>query len=120
MRLPPRRSTNRKERCLDSRSTGAVTTLGRASLKERLQAGTTVICDRYAYSGVAFSAAKPGLDLEWCKECDQGLPAPDMVIFLDVPIEKAAEVRARGRGALGLSGLTVHERSRRMARAGGR
>lgn len=23
-------------------------------------AGTTVVCDRYAYSGVAFSASKPG------------------------------------------------------------
>lgn len=26
-------------------------------------AGTTVVCDRYAYSGVAFSASKPG---EYC------------------------------------------------------
>ena len=49
------------------------------------------ICDRYAYSGVAFSSAK-GLDLDWCKACDSGLPAPDCVIYLDIPVEEAAKV----------------------------
>ena len=31
--------------------------------------GRTLVVDRYAYSGAAFTAAKkvPGLDLEWCK-----------------------------------------------------
>ena len=40
-----------------------------AALEAALAAGTTVVCDRYAYSGVAFTAAKgiPGLDLDWCK-----------------------------------------------------
>jgi len=32
--------------------------------------------DRYAFSGVAFSAAKDGLSLEWCKQPDRGLPRP--------------------------------------------
>ena len=34
-----------------------------------LSAGQTLVLDRYAYSGAAFTAAKgiPGLDLEWCK-----------------------------------------------------
>jgi dTMP kinase len=49
------------------------------------------VCDRYAYSGVAFSAAKKGIDFEWCKECDRGLPKPDAVLFLDLAPEKAAE-----------------------------
>jgi len=49
------------------------------------------VCDRYAYSGVAFSAAKPSIDFEWCKECDRGLPKPDVVLFLDLAPEKAAE-----------------------------
>jgi dTMP kinase len=41
----------------------------RALLEATLQRGTTLVCDRYAYSGVAFTAAKraPGLDREWCK-----------------------------------------------------
>ena len=34
-----------------------------------LQSGTTLVVDRYSYSGVVFTAAKqlPGLDLSWCK-----------------------------------------------------
>ncbi len=34
-----------------------------------LQAGTTLVVDRYSYSGVVFTSAKqlPGLDLAWCK-----------------------------------------------------
>jgi thymidylate kinase len=44
--------------------------LERSALMERkLQEGTTLIVDRYSFSGVAFTAAKekPGLDLDWCK-----------------------------------------------------
>ena len=55
-----------------------------------LEAGTHVLVDRYAYSGVAFSAAKPGLSLEWCKQSDRGLPRPDLVCFLEVSEEAAA------------------------------
>ena len=51
----------------------------------------TKVCDRYCYSGVAFSAAK-GMDIEWCKACDKGLIAPDCVIYLDMPVEEAAQV----------------------------
>ena len=50
--------------------------------------GKNIVVDRYAFSGVAFSATK-GIDIEWCKNPDVGLPAPDVVIFLDLPIEDA-------------------------------
>ena len=48
-----------------------------------MEAGKDVICDRYVYSGVAYSSAK-GLDFEWCYSSDKGLPKPDLVIFLDI------------------------------------
>ncbi|KAJ0177031.1 hypothetical protein K1T71_007040 [Dendrolimus kikuchii] len=51
-----------------------------------LEAGITIIIDRYCYSGAAFSAAK-GLDLNWCKAPDMGLPQPDKVFFLTLPFE---------------------------------
>lgn len=35
-------------------------------MEDKLRSGTTLIVDRYSYSGVAFSSAK-GLDIEWCK-----------------------------------------------------
>lgn len=54
-----------------------------------MAAGTTIIADRYAFSGIAFSAAK-GLDYDWCRAPDVGLPAPDLVLFLDLDLATAA------------------------------
>ncbi|KAG8694980.1 Thymidylate kinase [Ceratobasidium sp. 394] len=68
-----------------------------SNIKSLLAEGTTVVCDRYAYSGLAFSVAKnTGLSYEWCLNPDIGLPAPDIVFFLDV----APEI-ARKRGGFG-------------------
>lgn len=66
-------------------------------LAETLARGETIICDRYAYSGVAFSSAKEAsgegepLTIEWCQSPDKGLPAPDVVIFLDLSQEEAEQ-----------------------------
>ena len=54
----------------------------RQELEQLLSSGTSVIVDRYAYSGVAYSAAKPSLDFEWCQQSDKGLPKPDSVLYL--------------------------------------
>jgi len=64
-------------------------------IKDKISSGTHVIIDRYAFSGVAFTAAK-GLDFEWCKNPDRGLPKPDLVIQLNVD-----EECAKGRGGFG-------------------
>ncbi|ORX49805.1 thymidylate kinase [Hesseltinella vesiculosa] len=58
------------------------------ALKEKLSQGKTLIVDRYAFSGVAFSAAK-GLDFEWCRGPDVGLLVPDVVMFLDLTMDEA-------------------------------
>ncbi|KAM4122955.1 hypothetical protein ACB094_01G123100 [Castanea mollissima] len=62
----------------------------RSLMETKLKTGTTLIVDRYSYSGVAFSSAK-GLDLEWCKAPEIGLLSPDLVLYLDIQPEKAAE-----------------------------
>jgi dTMP kinase len=49
---------------------------------KHLSEGTTVILDRYMYSGIAYSTAK-GLDMEWCVSCDISLPVPDIVLYLN-------------------------------------
>lgn len=64
-----------------------------ALLLKTLLAGTHVVMDRYAFSGVAFSAAKPNMPLDWCAAPDAGLPAPDALLFMDLP---AAAQAARG------------------------
>lgn len=51
-----------------------------------LNEGTSIICDRYAYSGVVYSNAK-GLNMDWCKSSDVGLVEPDAVVFLDIDNE---------------------------------
>lgn len=61
-------------------------------IRNDLLAGTTIICDRYAYSGVAYSVAK-GLDFDWCCAPDRGLPRPDAVFYLR---SKPEELQARG------------------------
>ena len=59
-----------------------------SQMKSKLNAGINLIVDRYAYSGVAYTSAKEGFDLEWCKQCDRGLPKPDLVFFLDTKIDE--------------------------------
>lgn len=53
-------------------------------INELLAAGTTVIADRYAYSGVAYTLAKNIGPREWTYAPDTNLPAPDAVVFLEV------------------------------------
>jgi dTMP kinase len=59
-------------------------------MQELLDAGTTTVVDRYSHSGVAFPAAKDGMDVEWRYAPEKGLPArPDAILYLGLPIEKA-------------------------------
>jgi len=61
------------------------------TLAETLANGNHIVCDRYAYSGVAFTSGKENKDvtLPWCMAPDKGLPAPDVVIFLDLDQDDA-------------------------------
>lgn len=62
------------------------------SIIKALKEGTTVIVDRYSYSGIFFSCAK-GLDREWCCTPEKGLPTPDLVIYLRL---SPTEAKKRG------------------------
>ncbi|XP_029285431.1 thymidylate kinase [Cottoperca gobio] len=59
-------------------------------MKKKLEQGTTLVVDRYAFSGVAFTSAKPGFCLDWCMKPDVGLPKPDIVMFLRLSPAEAA------------------------------
>lgn len=50
-------------------------------ITDDLKNGKTVIVDRYVPSGIAYSTAK-GLSYDWCRNCDIGLPIPDIIFFL--------------------------------------
>lgn len=76
-----------------------------------LSAGVTVLCDRYYYSGVVYSAAKqnPSLTLSWARAPEVGLPRPDLVLFLDLD-----ENQARARGGWGGEAYEKAEMQRRV------
>ncbi|XP_058830808.1 uncharacterized protein LOC131689612 isoform X2 [Topomyia yanbarensis] len=59
-------------------------------MEQLLRDGTSLIVDRYSYSGVAFSAAK-GLNVEWCKAPEAGLLKPDLVLLLTLTTEAMAK-----------------------------
>jgi dTMP kinase len=61
-----------------------------STIHSHLDRGTTIIIDRYSYSGIAFSSAK-GLSLSWCSNPEIGLPIPDKVLFLTIPMEIALQ-----------------------------
>jgi dTMP kinase len=81
----------------------------RQEIVQRVSAGETLLVDRYSFSGVAFTAAKvppspphpssdqQGVDLEWCKLPEVGLPKPDVIFYLRVPPAMAAAREAFGR-----------------------
>ncbi|KAK4868714.1 hypothetical protein LT330_006916 [Penicillium expansum] len=63
------------------------------SIEDDITNGTTVIVDRYSYSGVVYSAAKanPTLSLDWAWQPEIGLPRPDICLFLSISPEEAAK-----------------------------
>jgi len=66
-----------------------------AQIRDEIAEGTTLVIDRYSYSGAVYSAAKdnPNLSLEWAWQMEIGLPRPDLCLFLDIEPEEA---QARG------------------------
>ncbi|CAG8149301.1 unnamed protein product [Penicillium olsonii] len=86
------------------------------SIEEEIASGTTVIVDRYSYSGVVYSAAKanPTLSLEWAWQPEIGLPRPDLCLFLGISPEEAA--KRGGFGAERYENETMQTRVRELFR----
>ena len=57
-----------------------------ARMRKTIESGTSLVIDRYAYSGVAYSVAK-GMELDWCKQSDRGLLKADLVLYITLPEE---------------------------------
>ena len=62
------------------------------AIRKAIEEGTTVVVDRYFYSGIVYSAAKglKDLDLQWARQPEIGLPRPDVCVFLNITPEAAA------------------------------
>ena len=51
-------------------------------IKDTLMNGTSIICDRYAVSGLIYSVAARRLCTEWCSAVDKGLVKPDFTFLM--------------------------------------
>lgn len=55
-----------------------------------LQAGKTVISDRYFFSSIAFGSSQ-GVDFDWLNQINQPFLAPDFLFYLDAPVDICLE-----------------------------
>ncbi|VVC26981.1 P-loop containing nucleoside triphosphate hydrolase,Thymidylate kinase, conserved site,Thymidylate [Cinara cedri] len=62
-----------------------------SEIRKQIEAGVTLIVDRYSYSGVVFTSAKQCIDFKWCCGPENGLPKPDLVMFLKLSSEEMAK-----------------------------
>lgn len=56
----------------------------RTVVEPALSAGKIVLCDRYYYSAEAFFFAR-GIDREFVRQHNPGIPKPTLTVFLDIP-----------------------------------
>jgi dTMP kinase len=90
-------------------------------IRQWLDAGCVLVCDRYLASSIAYGEAQ-GLDAGWLADIQRYLPQPDLTILLDIAPETAVGRKAAGRDRyerdLAMLGR-VRESYRRQAAAGG-
>ena len=60
------------------------------SIRDACSRYDVVIMDRYYPSNIAYGTAN-GMDPGWLANLDEGLPAPDIVILLDIPVPVSFE-----------------------------
>ncbi|MFL5318663.1 MAG: dTMP kinase [Myxococcaceae bacterium] len=63
-----------------------------AQVHPALQAGVTVICDRYLLSSLAYQGAT--VPMEWVNELNREATSPDLTLFVGVDVETASKRRA--------------------------
>lgn len=83
----------------------------RGTIEPALAAGHDVVCDRYLYSSLAYQGAEG--DPAWIAALNAPFRAPDLVLYVEVPVEVAAQRRAARAGRADL--YEVDDFQRRVA-----
>ncbi len=83
-------------------------------IRPALEKGTTVICDRFAESTIAYQGYGRGLDLNLIEAVNntatQGL-RPDLIVFLDIPVDHGLARKGR-RDRFEREEIAFHQRVR--------
>jgi dTMP kinase len=66
-----------------------------SEIQPALDRGAVVLTDRYVYSAYCYFLCRGAGDLEWLKALNRHAPAPDLVFYLDTPVDVAMERVAR-------------------------
>ena len=64
----------------------------KSEIEPALARGEDVICDRYVHSSLAYQGVET--DLDWVASLNSVMPPPDLILFVDVPVEVASQRRA--------------------------
>ena len=56
-------------------------------IEQLIDEGYVIVCDRYIYSGIAYGMAN-GLGQNWVEVPNDGLPEPDLILYLDISVDK--------------------------------
>lgn len=59
-------------------------------IKPSLEKGVYVVCDRYSFSTLAYQQTQ-GISLKELLKMHKGLPIPDLIFLIDIPVEVALE-----------------------------
>jgi dTMP kinase len=68
---------------------------GKGGIRDHLDSGNLVVCDRYVFSSLAYQAITCGFPLPW--ELNRDFPLPECLIYFRLPAEVSMErLNARG------------------------
>ena len=68
----------------------------REAIREWVDGGLILVCDRYRASSIAYGEAL-GLDAGWLEDIQRYLPRADLTIFIDIAPATAAQRKSQGR-----------------------
>jgi dTMP kinase len=68
----------------------------REAIREWVDGGLILVCDRYRASSIAYGEAL-GLDAGWLEDIQRYLPRADLTIFIDIAPATAANRKSQGR-----------------------
>jgi dTMP kinase len=68
----------------------------KGEIQRAKESGTTVVCDRYLASSIAYGEAQ-GLDAAWLTDIQKYLPQPDITFLLDIAPEASARRKTADR-----------------------
>jgi dTMP kinase len=87
-------------------------------LEPALGSGTVVVLDRYYFSTAAYQGPRGADPQEILRTNEDFAPEPDLLVFLDIPVEEAMErIRKRGLGANSFEKADALERSAAIFRS---